>query len=78
MLVVVPMEEGRFKECAFAPLLFKIFLAAVIHVALTLSGADKNIMDALVVPGEKHERWTECNNGRRASPGEVILEYAIC
>ena len=43
-----PVEQGLRQECVLAPLLFDIFFAAVIHVALTSLEADKDIMDALV------------------------------
>ena len=43
-----PVEQGLRQGRVLAPLQFNIFFAAVIHVALTRSEADKDIIDALV------------------------------
>ena len=43
-----PVEQGLRQSCVPATLLFNIFFAAVIHVALTRFEADKDIIDALV------------------------------
>ena len=52
-----------------APLLFKIFFAAVINVASTRFKVDKDIMDALV-----HMRWKNGVGGRgEANVGESVL-----
>ena len=47
------MEQGFRQVCVVAPLLFRIFFAAVINVVSTRFKADKGIIDALVHPREK-------------------------
>ena len=55
VLRLVLRGTGLSQGCVLAPLLFNIFFAVVIHVALTRFEADKDIVDALVNLGRKPE-----------------------
>ena len=63
------VEQGLRQGCVFEPLMFNIFLAAVIDVASTRFKADKGIMDALV-----HLRKKKWAGGRgEATAGDSVL-----
>ena len=70
------VEQGLRQGRVLAPLLFNIFLAAVINVASTRFKVDKGIMDALVHLRKK--RGAGGSNCRRVSPRDAALGYALC
>ena len=73
------VEQGLRQGYVLAPLLSKIFFAAVINVASTHFKADKGIMDALVhLRKKKVGGGAGENNCRRVSPHDAALGHALC
>ena len=72
------MEQGLRQGGVLEPLLFNIFIAAVINVAYTRFKADKGIIDDLGAPEEeKGGGGAGGSNCRRASPGDAALGHAL-
>ena len=77
------VEQGLRQGFVLAPLVFKIFFAAVTNMASTRFKADKGIMDALVHLRKKRGaggrgEWSGGgSNCRRASPRDAALGHAL-
>ena len=66
----------RQEECVLAPLVFNMFLTAVMNnVAYTRFEANKGVMDALV--HLRRETGAGGSNRWRASPGDIALGHAL-
>ena len=72
------MEQGFRQGYVLAPLVFRIFFAAVINMTYTRFKANKDIMDSLVHLRKKTgSGGTGGNKCRRASPSDVALGHAL-
>ena len=72
------VEQGLRQGGVLEPLLFNIFIAAVINVAYTRFKADRGIIDDLGAPEEEQGGGgAGRGNCRRASPGDAALGHAL-
>ena len=69
------VEQSLRQGCVLAPLLFNIFVVAVINVASTRFKADKGIMEALVHLRKKTGAGR--SNCRRVSPRDAAFGHAL-